>query len=173
MEYENKETYKIPVSGITEIKLEKNEPFRSGENQYGHWYGYNIIVGSKDYTLFASPAVHELFQVSNIKNNELFNIEMRKEYNKNGDQVSRWYLNGKHKFQYQDDQDQVSQSVSPPSIVEKAPDPEPEPKPAAPSSAALDSKNKILEDLINQVDINLSNAKEILKKIKDESVVPF
>ena len=171
MEYENKPTYKIPTSGITEIKLKSNEPFKSGENQYGNWYGYNITVESKECTLFASPAVHELFSLSGVESNELFNIEMRKEYNKSGDQVSRWYLNGKNKFQYQDNQDQVSQSVSPPSIVEKAPDPEPEP--AAPPSAASANKNKIIEDLINQVDMNLSNAQEILKKIKDEVVIPF
>ena len=70
--------------------------------------------------------------------------------------MSIWYLNGKNKWSYED--------------CLMKPAPQEEVKVAEPKFI---SRDKVAEDWINQININLSNAQELLKKLKDELTVPF
>lgn len=138
-------------------------------------------MDSQEYTYFASQSVHDIIMASQVRAADPFTLELRSERNKEGQQRSMWYLNGKNIYQYQEEvADQVQQnttSESPPSnneIVNPDPTPVSEPAPVPePEKKSFDQKNKVLEDYCTQIEINISNAQDLLKKLREEIVVPF
>ena len=174
---EQKPTLRISKGELATLKLDKVKPFKEGSNTFDGqskpWFGYNAIKDGVEYTYFASQSVHDLIMASGIRAADPFTLELRSAHNKEGQLRSIWYLNGKNIYQYQD-ADQAANSESPPS-KQITPDPTPvqQPPVVAQPDANPDQKSKIMIDLITQVEINLSNANDILKKLKEEASVPF
>lgn len=164
---QQKPTLKIGKGELAKIKLGSNTPFKEGENEWDgvkkKWFGYNVTKGTEEMTYFASQAVHDLLQESQPEGE--FTLELRSVNNKDGQVRSIWHLDGKNLWQYREDNKEVQQEE----IVQDIPEPQTESEP----KQTFDGKNKIIEDYVNQIDINLSNAQELLKKLKDELVVPF
>ena len=159
-EYKKNKTLKLERGEIANLKLKSENPFSSGSNTYEgqerNWFGYNVFQDGEEYTYFASQAVHDLMKIAGVSAEETFTLELRTERNKEGKTMSIWYLNGKNKWSYED----CLMKPAPQEEVEVA-----EPK--------FTSRDKVAEDWINQININLSNAQELLKKLKDELTVPF
>lgn len=183
MSFDKKDTLKIGKNEIATIKLDGNEPFKSGQNTFdgkvSNWHGYNVVKVkdgvATEYTYFASDSVHYL--IKEAKPRGEFTLELRTVNNKEGQPRSIWYLNGKNMYQYQEqEQTNISQDTVVTPSVNPAPDFEPEPgsteNPQVKQSD-IDGKQKILDDYIVQIEINLSNAMDILKKLKTEFDVPF
>ena len=174
---EKKPTLRISKGEIATLKLDKVAPFKEGSNTFDGqskpWFGYNAVKDGVDYTYFASQSVHDLIMASGIRAAATFTLELRSSHNKEGQLRSMWHLNGKNIYQYQDE-DQAANSDSPPT-KQITPDPTPvsQPAPVVQSNSNPDQKSRIMIDLITQVEINLSNANDILKKLKEEASVPF
>ena len=172
------------------------------DGQYGkkEWFGYNAVVKTEDqsssrekeHTYFASKSVHEIIQISQIPSDTYFTLELRLDKTKDGNSISVWYLNGKNKFNYQDSGQGVeaSATVDSPQFVETTtappsinPQPVPDTSQRSSMQQAADAedpnyphkgdKEAILKDYITQININLDNAKGLLKKLEDEASVPF
>lgn len=52
----------LAINVPTTVVLVKNKPFKTGENEYGMWYGYNLQVNGETFTFFAKEAEHQQFQ---------------------------------------------------------------------------------------------------------------
>ena len=181
MSFDKKDTLKIGKNEIATIKLEGNEPFKSGQNTFdgkvSNWHGYNVVKGGIEYTYFASDSVHSLIKEAQPRGE--FTLELRTVNNKEGQLRSVWYLNGKNIYQFQEQntiqpKENLDTQVTP--SIESAPDFEASPgsidSPQVKQSDVND-KQKIIDDYVVQIEINLTNAMDILKKLKTESDVPF
>ena len=180
MSFDKKDTLKIGKGEIVTIKLEGNEPFKSGQNTFdgkvSNWHGYNVIKDGTEYTYFASDSVHSLIKEAEPRGE--FTLEMRTLNNKEGQPRSVWHLNGKNIYQYQEQDNTISHNddnntINTPSI-ETAPGVDSNPGSVEnPEVKQSDAKARIVNDLINQAEMNLKNASDILKQIKGEIDVPF
>ena len=166
MSFDKKDTLKIGKNEIATIKLEGNEPFKSGQNTFdgkvSNWHGYNVVKGGIEYTYFASDSVHSLIKEAQPRGE--FTLELRT-------------VNNIYQFQEQNTtqpKENLDTQVTP--SIESAPDFEASPgsidSPQVKQSDVND-KQKIIDDYVVQIEINLTNAMDILKKLKTESDVPF
>ena len=116
---DNNDQLKIGLGESATIKLVSLDPFSQGVNEFKGqkkpWYGYNVTKGTQELTLFASKAVYDLFQAAKPEGEFLF--EFRSVKNKDGDQRSIWYLDGKNLWQYQEEVTQAEEALAPPEIT--------------------------------------------------------
>ena len=170
MSFDKKDTLKIGKGEIVTVKLDGNEPFKSGQNTFdgkvSNWHGYNIVKDGVEYTYFASDSVHYLIKEAEPRGD--FTLELRTLNNKEGQPRSVWHLIGKSIYQYQDEKtnNQPQEQENQPQDGQDAKVPSIQTAPVADDTM----KQKNVEDYINQAEMNLKNASDILKKIKDEYI---
>ena len=122
MSFDKKDTLKIGKGEIVTVKLDGNEPFKSGQNTFdgkvSNWHGYNIVKDGVEYTYFASDSVHYLIKEAEPRGD--FTLELRTLNNKEGQLRSIWYLDGKNIWQYEEEANPAPkvEDNSPPSNVD-------------------------------------------------------
>ena len=165
MDNEKKPTLKIARGEVVKLKLSDKEPFSSGSNEYNgvdkKWFGYNAVSGSVEYVYFSTEPVHNLIVESGVGANEEFTLELRAVKNKDGQDRSIWYLNGRSIWDYQDDTTPQATSPSEPTQVE---------------SNGIKAVSDTIGDLIKRVEVlegkaNISNDQTAYKV--DDDAIPF